>query len=1071
MADDHNTVEGDKSPPHSQQQSEHSEKKEDTVDYGKVRPFPSRDHRELRKRVWVKPRPMSDDEKKRIIANYEADFHDFEKDAEEAGILEEGGSNEGSWDVDEDNPHGIATKRVHFLRADLEAGLSPEEKALARRQQLEQQTGEEVSDDGWFAIWSHETANDGMIERLRRWAAGRDSVPVAYFNAFIQKTYAATYDAITEEDRLRAQKLSMQIDYDARLEQDQKDYDTRVARSRADAMAAAEVALLTKMIQDTLEQILEESRLQDEPPSVAFAKAHAEASKALTDRTRAEEAVDETTNRHIPPNSQMMGEKDGHLRTAMNSLHAHLGSQPSNAASLYRLVDALLTSSGGRQESRQGLFDTQERLRQNADERAKNALRVQNLGFQHFIELEQQLHHATATVAQVQKDLRDRDDERKNLWLVVHSMENSMMKQAVVSINKYRRLVAQRVRNNLSEQSHRLLTEANKLERSIYSFEQLSEVLQNTTLPPPADIATRITDELTRIASLFESAPDSIRSLASGLLDQEIEEESKSSERSAEADTQAKLQVLEDEVKQLSDDKRRLEAQMLSIKDTTDISALLDAQDADRRRADECQREAQELHSQLRESRLQGIATAREVQTRISAMQRSLNRAHAPSKVLERQAEQAREECRTAELRAEIAEAKVKDLMATLQEVSGDCMKILPQSETETTSPTATATAAEVSDDKCTRENHRGQIERLTSELEKLKTKKEGAASKASFAARRELENELRIKTLDVERAKAELIEVRESMAVQVLAGVDERTSGIWKELVASRIAANMSNDEVGEEVRSALERSLDAHKVFNTKLLDSNCELRRLLSEHNQAYARLQLARSGEALSGEDFRGKLVELQQEVAAILGRGEDDVEAPATTTWGQGQRQSVMRIQQVFAGRPSAEEAAAGLMSRPQIEAYWKYLSFQRQRAQAVSALRHADWHGAQARLDKLDKWFEGAGPWHQFYRESEIQGSLAFVRAFCLARTSGDMRKSGDVGWTVVRDASKQELERARNICYSDGGDGVDESDILSGEETRYVQVWRNFGTRAEHELDALFLRGNDGNEGAEGDE
>ncbi|CRK15473.1 hypothetical protein BN1723_017429, partial [Verticillium longisporum] len=66
-----------------------------------------------------------------------------------------------------------------------------------------------------------------MIERLRRWAAGRDSVPVAYFNAFIQKTYAATYDAITEEDRLRAQKLSMQIDYDARLEQDQKDYDTR----------------------------------------------------------------------------------------------------------------------------------------------------------------------------------------------------------------------------------------------------------------------------------------------------------------------------------------------------------------------------------------------------------------------------------------------------------------------------------------------------------------------------------------------------------------------------------------------------------------------------------------------------------------------------------------------------------------------------------------------------------------------------------------------------------------------------------------------------------------------------
>ncbi|CRK34891.1 hypothetical protein BN1723_018562, partial [Verticillium longisporum] len=80
----------------------------------------------------------------------------------------------------------------------------------------------------------------------------------------------------------------------------------------------------------------------------------------------------------------------------------------------------------------------------------------------------------------------------------------------------------------------------------------------------------------------------------------EIEEESKSSERSAEADTQAKLQVLEDEVKQLSDDKRRLEAQMLSIKDTTDISALLDAQDADRRRADECQREAQELHSQLR---------------------------------------------------------------------------------------------------------------------------------------------------------------------------------------------------------------------------------------------------------------------------------------------------------------------------------------------------------------------------------------------------------------------------------------------------------------------------------------
>ncbi|KAL9946661.1 hypothetical protein D7B24_007757 [Verticillium nonalfalfae] len=1059
MADDHNTVEGDKTPPHGQQQSEHSEKKGDTVDYGKVRPFPSRDQRELRKRVWAKPVPMNDGEKKRIIANYEADFHDFEKDAEEAGILEEGGSNEGSWDVDEDNPHGTATKRVHFLRADLEAGPSPEEKALARRQQIEQQTGEEVSDADWFAIWSHETANDGMIERLRRWAAGRDSVPVAYFNAFIQRTYAATYDAIAEEDRLRAQKLSMQIDYDARLEQDQKDYDIRVARSRADAMASAEVALLTRMIQDTLGQIFEESRLQDEPHSVAFAEAHADASNALADRMRAEEAVDETTTQHIPPNPQMMRDKDGRLRTAMNCLHAHLVSQPSNAASLDRLVDALLTSSGGRQESRQDLFDTQERLRQNADERAKNALRVQNLGFQHFIELEQQLHHATTTVAQVQKDLRDRDDERKNLWLVVHSMENSMMKQAVVSINKYRRLVAQRVRNNLSEQSHKLLTEANKLERSIYSFEQLSEVLQNTTLPPPADIATRISDELARIASLFESAPDSIRSLASGLLDQEIEEESKSSERSAEADTQAKLQVLEDEVKKLSDDKRRLEAQMLSIKDTTDISALLDAQDADRKRADECQREAQELHSQLRESRRQGIATAREVQTRINAMQRSLNRAHAPSKVLERQAEQAREECRTAELRADIAEAKAKDLMATLQEVSGDFMKILPQSETETMSPTATATAAEVSDDKYTRENHRGQIERLTSELEKLKTEKEGAASKASFAARRELENELRIKTLDMERAKAELVEVRESMAVQVLAGVEERTNGLWNDLVASGIAANMSNDEVGEEVRSALERSLDAHKVFNTKLLDSNCELRRLLSEHNQAYARLQLARSVDALSGEDFRGKLVELQQEVAAILGRGEDDAEAPATT-WGQGQRQSAMRIRQVFAGRPSAEEAAAGLMSRPQIEAYWKYLSFQRQRAQAVSALRHADWCGALARLDRLDKWLEGAGPWHEFYRESEIQGSLAFVRAFCLARTSGDMRRSGDAGWTVVQDASKQELERARDICHGEGGDDVDESDVSSGEEIRYVQVWRDFGTRAEHELDALSFLG-----------
>ncbi|KAG7121259.1 importin subunit beta-4 like protein [Verticillium longisporum] len=176
MAGNHNTVEGDKSPSHGQQQSESSEKKGDTVDYGKVRPFPSRDLRELRKRVWAKPVPMSDDEKKRIIANYEADFHDFEKDAEEAGVLKEGEPNEGSWDVDEDNQHGTATKRVHFLRADLEAGPSPEEKALARRQQLEQQTGEEVSDADWFAIWSHETANDGMIERLRRWAAGRDSI-------------------------------------------------------------------------------------------------------------------------------------------------------------------------------------------------------------------------------------------------------------------------------------------------------------------------------------------------------------------------------------------------------------------------------------------------------------------------------------------------------------------------------------------------------------------------------------------------------------------------------------------------------------------------------------------------------------------------------------------------------------------------------------------------------------------------------------------------------------------------------------------------------------------------------
>ncbi|KAM0278921.1 hypothetical protein ACHAQH_004888 [Verticillium albo-atrum] len=1076
-------------------------KKEDVpFDYGKPVPYPTRDQKEQRKRVWVRPAHMSEEERKRIIADYEADFQDFKKDEEGMGEGEEQTKvpsnddekslDEGKkWsDEDEESGLGKATKRVHFLRADLAAGPSPEEKALERKQRFEKQTGEKVSDEDWFAIWSHETANDGMIERLRRWAAGRDSVPVGFFNSFIQKTYAATYDAIAEEDRLRAQKLIMQTNYDARLEQDQKDYEIRLAHSHADAKATAEVEVITRMIHGMLDQISEEPKQPYGSAPEAFKEAYADAQKALADRTRAEEAVDETTSRHIPPSAHMMIEKDERLRAAIDRLREQLANQTSNAASLCRLVDALMASSGERQVSRKTLFDTKERLQREADERVRNAHRVQNFGFQHFIKLEQQLHDANMMVGQLNGEVRKRNDEYKNLVSAVHSPEHSMLLQAITKRDRYGELVAQRVRGGLSEQSDAVLSEANKLQESISSFENLSLLLKNMSPPLPATVAPSIYDELARMSSLFEGAPDSLRGLASGLLDHALDKESKVTERLAEADAEATLLLLKDEVKRLEGDKRRLEASMLSIKDTTDISAALDAQGADRERADKCQREALELHEKLRESRQREKAAAREVQTRIDALQRSLDRAQAPVKGLERQAEQAREERRTAELRAEIAEAKVRDITATLDSVSDDFMKLVTNPEKMTTAPAEEA--------KCASEDHRGQIERLTGDSERLQAEKEGAVSSASFATRRALENENQLKTLAIERAEAELAEVREAMEVQVVARVEAKTAGLWDEFAKSGVLdesrgedvpgsevelqaalhACRRREEAMEETRNALEKTLDAYKMFNTKLLDGNCELRKLQSEGDQAYAKLQLPRADDPLSGAEFRDRLTELQEEVFTMLRRRKDDHGEPsAETMWGEGKRQSVVRIQQVFAGRPSADQTAAGLMSSAQIEAYWKYLFFQRQRAQVISALKHGNWRAALTRLDALDLWFEGAGEWHRFYMESEIQGSLAHLRAFCLAKTAGDMLKRGDAGWTAMRDKAKQELRRASRLRGVDSvGEDKDEDDEdedqdedASEDEKKYAQVWRDLGRRAQEDMDALEVEdgGRDGKE------
>ncbi|KAM0335872.1 hypothetical protein ACHAQA_000922 [Verticillium albo-atrum] len=1002
---------------------------------------------------------MNEEERRRIIADYEADFRGFEQDHEGEDASEE-----------------AATKRVHFLRPDLEPGLSPEQKALARKQEFEQQTGDTISDDDWFSIWSHETSNDGMLERLRKWAEGRDSVPVVYFNAFIQKTYAAMYDAVAEEDRLRAQKLAMQLDYDEKLEQDRKDCEERCARARAEARAAAEVETLRRLLDQTLDQAERHQQQfaqgsSDNTQSAAFTEAHASAVKALEDRARVEEAVDETASQHIPPSETLLKGKDVGLRAAVDHLRSYLSDQPSTAETLRSLVDSLLTASDARQKARKNLFDTKERQRQEAESRASNALRVQNLGFQHFIEIERQLHDANSRLDLLQRRSRKREDEVDALQRAVRETNHKDLTIALASVNAYRDLVCERVRDGLQRQSNAVLVESNKLEESILAFENVGHILKNMSPPLPADVAPSLLAELARIAALFESAPGTLRSMASDLLDESLTEEKELTTRMEQADRAAAIHFLEEELQDLKEEKERLEARLLTVHDTAAIEEALAAQTADRQRADECQARATDLASQLKETYAEKATAAKNAERRLDAMQRSIDRAHAPRKALERRVAQAEEKFRTAQLRAEVAEDKVKDLLATLEELSDDFMTTLGNAPRDP--------AAVLEKRTCAGEDHEGLIAQLTTDMEVLQGEKKAQEESTTVDARRELDAAVAVSELALERVRAELSEYKETFEVRLAAEIETSTAEIVAELeqarpmdrddetprdesmvqVELRICQRQLQDQVAGKV--AVERSLESFKRFNTKLLVSNCELRKLLSDHDRAYATLQLSREADPVSGEDFRKRLAELQEEVVGILRRRDGDLGSPtAEETWGAGKRQSVVRIQQAFSGTPSTANTEAGQMSNAQIEAYWRYLSFQRQRAQAVVAMRHGDWEAALLRLEDVDRWFEKVGEWHRFYWESEIQGSVLYVRAYCLAKMAGAMLGGGVADWRELLESAKLALDRAAEIAEGEDHGDVDEADdIVVETEKQFAQAWESLGTRARQEMDVIDAR------------
>ncbi|WYZ41889.1 hypothetical protein EsH8_V_000784 [Colletotrichum jinshuiense] len=78
-----------------------------------------------------------------------------------------------------------------------------DEAARLRKLEFERTTGESMADDAYFALFDLETSNDGMLSALLEWMQGRTWVKAPFVNRIIHQLCRLMYTSAREEARLR----------------------------------------------------------------------------------------------------------------------------------------------------------------------------------------------------------------------------------------------------------------------------------------------------------------------------------------------------------------------------------------------------------------------------------------------------------------------------------------------------------------------------------------------------------------------------------------------------------------------------------------------------------------------------------------------------------------------------------------------------------------------------------------------------------------------------------------------------------------------------------------------------
>ncbi|ROT35631.1 hypothetical protein SODALDRAFT_328999 [Sodiomyces alkalinus F11] len=639
-----------------------------------------------RLKMFAPPDPMPESEKARTIQEYEDSFADVIHECD-------------------DTP--TDAKRVHFLDPEKGRDLNPEERATARVRAIETSIGQRLSEEDVGSILDYAMTNDGMVERLREWAQGRDEVPTVFLNQLLERLQTVTYDAVIEEARLRD---VMRRDHDqmqTRLDQCEE----TCAKEREDVKVAARTQLTTVHIKNIVTRMNSVARAQDsimrdespapgedeasakmanEKAAAEWKEAYDEVVRAVTERQRSDDAVDGATEDETLAKLNVLRDADEQLEIAIDKLrdlartrhrdyllqargrgspkqhqleqkHAQL---LQDQQSLKELWQSLVTLASQRESTR---AERREMKRQQS--------RPTETQVQSFVQ-SRKLVETKRECARLKRQLSERELQVAMLEKTIGGFRNDDIEAAVKSVRIYRGLVEAELRNRWYDKAGRLDSHFKTAGRLNRSFEGIRQTLD--ALDPDSGIEHDLKELQTktaRISTGLVGVTSGIGQLVAEFQDLGHLIHDDGRKLWNEADSRATTAVKDRQIAELERKVERLEARGLGISDSEGIRKVLESESGQRERSNQLADRYEKTMLELQNKQQQLEAEQRDkesLEEHVHSLQAMLGQ---PSELTE-ELERHRRRCLDEEQRANDAEDRVEGLKKTLEELSTQLLEL-----------------------------------------------------------------------------------------------------------------------------------------------------------------------------------------------------------------------------------------------------------------------------------------------------------------------------------------------------------------------------------------------------------